>query len=121
MKAKKLISIILALVMLTATIPFAFAADAETPHKHGFKINVTIEPECEKDGRHILLCVCGATEIEKIPATGHTPDPTTGTCKVCGAEIKEEEPSDALSILQKVIKFFSEIFSKIVALLSKAA
>lgn len=72
-------------------------------HAHTWTEKVTTEPTCTEAGEKTFTCVCGATKMEAIPATGHSwgePAVTYAangqdgekvyTCTVC-EETKEEE------------------------------
>lgn len=73
-------------------------------HAHTWTEKVTTEPTCTEAGTMTYTCVCGATKMEEIPATGHSwgdePAVTYAakgqdgkkvyTCTVC-KETKEEE------------------------------
>ena len=71
-------------------------------HAHTWTEKVTTEPTCTEAGEKTFTCVCGATKMEAIPATGHSwgePAVTYAangqdgekvyTCAVCN-EIKKE-------------------------------
>lgn len=72
-------------------------------HAHTWTEKVTTEPTCTEAGEKTFTCVCGATKMKTIPATGHSwgePAVTYAangqdgkkvyTCTVC-EETKEEE------------------------------
>lgn len=72
-------------------------------HAHTWTEKVTTEPTCTEAGEKTFTCVCGATKMEEISATGHSwgePEVTYAangqdgkkvyTCTVCEAT-KEEE------------------------------
>lgn len=71
-------------------------------HAHTWTEKVTTEPTCTEAGEKTFTCVCGATKMEAIPATGHSwgkPEVTYAangqdgekvyTCTVCEGTKKE--------------------------------
>lgn len=71
-------------------------------HAHTWTEKVTTEPTCTEAGEKTFTCVCGATKMEAIPATGHSwgePEVTYAangqdgkkvyTCTVCSESKKE--------------------------------
>lgn len=74
----------------------SFAGDHTDALGHAWdEGKVIAEPSCTGEGVKQYACKrCGATELETIPATGHTPgeDATClnpGTCAVCGAVLEK--------------------------------
>lgn len=74
-------------------------ASCTDPHAHKWKTEITVPPECEKNGEATKTCVeCGAVEKETVAATGHkdgvekvvvvpgctTPGQTDTVCPDCG-------------------------------------
>lgn len=55
--------------------------------KHTWTEKVTTEPTCTEAGEKTSTCVCGATKMETIPATGHDFS-NNGICK-CGEKAPE--------------------------------
>lgn len=55
--------------------------------KHTWTEKVTTEPTCTEAGTMTYTCVCGATKVEEIPATGHNFS-NNGICK-CGKKAPE--------------------------------
>lgn len=49
-------------------------------HAHTWTEKVTTEPTCTEAGEKTFTCVCGATKMEEIPATGHDFS-NNGICK----------------------------------------
>ena len=81
-----------------------------TPHVHCFgDWAIESEPTCTEPGARYRACLCGETERETLPATGHTPavlpaiapactEPgkTEGSvCAVCGEILSAQEPVPA--------------------------
>lgn len=56
-------------------------------HAHTWTKKVTTEPTCTEAGTMTYTCVCGATKMETIPATGHDFS-NNGICK-CGKKAPE--------------------------------
>ena len=56
-------------------------------HAHTWTEKVTTEPTCTEAGEKTFTCVCGATKMEAIPATGHD-FRNNGICK-CGEKAPE--------------------------------
>ena len=56
-------------------------------HAHTWTEKVTTEPTCTEPGEKTFTCVCGATKMEAIPATGHDFS-NNGICK-CGEKAPE--------------------------------
>lgn len=74
----------------------SFVSDHTTALGHSWdEGNVIAEPSCTGEGVKQYACKrCGATELETIPATGHTPGEgatclNPGTCAVCGAVLEK--------------------------------
>lgn len=70
----------------------SFAGDPKDALGHNWNDGTVIaEPSCTGEGVKEYACTrCGETELETIPATGHTPGEgatclNPGTCTVCGA------------------------------------
>lgn len=123
---KKIVSVILAIMMIASLATVAFAAET-TEVQHGIKFHATVAATCTKDGKDITICDCGEKKIETIPATGHVADTATNTCKVCGADLSagaedqgSSNSSDIMGILQKVIKVITDLFNKLVSLISSS-
>lgn len=76
-------------------------------HAHVWTEKVTTEPTCTEAGEKTFTCVCGATKMEEIPATGHSwgeyevttaatctqPGVMTSTCSNCGGTQTKETPA----------------------------
>lgn len=76
-------------------------------HAHTWTEKVTTEPTCTEAGEKTFTCVCGATKMEEIPATGHSwgeyevttaatctqPGVMTSTCSNCGGTQTKETPA----------------------------
>lgn len=56
-------------------------------HAHTWTEKVTTEPTCTEAGEKTFTCVCGATKMKTIPATGHDFS-NNGICK-CGEKAPE--------------------------------
>ncbi len=56
--------------------------EKDPDHQHSYTETVTKEPTCTEAGEKTLTCVCGDTQTDTIPATGH--NYVDGECTDCG-------------------------------------
>ncbi|MCR4576455.1 MAG: hypothetical protein K5784_00925 [Clostridiales bacterium] len=66
---KKLISVLLALLMVMALMPVTSADTTE--HTHSWRQISRDEPTCTMGGRALYMCICGEKLVENLPALGH--------------------------------------------------
>ena len=51
--------------------PTASPEPTEQPHSHQYAETITRQPSCLEAGEKTLICSCGDTKVEAIPATGN--------------------------------------------------
>ncbi len=76
-KSKKILAVLLALVMLLASVPVMTAMAAETKHEHVYSVKVVneekvvVKPTCETPGYTVYVCECGNEKTAYTEALGH--------------------------------------------------
>lgn len=103
---KKILSVILAAIVIFSAATTAYATSDNDTHTHDFSVDEIIYPTCTENGAVFYSCSCGEDYIETIYSVGHE------ECS-CEAEAANEISEAASTPFDVIVNTFIRLISTV--------